>query len=76
MERPPPPAPGNGYCTRPRQLDCAHDSGLRELTVYFQTTIGFRPTLQNQHDDAVTKGQPDRAELFGRLLNAVDRDTS
>jgi site-specific recombinase XerD len=66
---------GNGYCTRPRQLDCAHDSAC-ENCVYFQTTIGFRPTLQNQHDDAVTKGQPERAELFGRLLSVIDRDAS
>jgi len=66
---------GNGYCTRPRQLDCAHDSAC-ENCVYFQTTIGFRPTLQAQHDDAVTKAQTDRAELFGHLLTAIDRDAS
>ena len=49
---------GNGYCTRPRQLDCAHDSAC-ENCVYFQTTIAFRPTLQAQHDDAEDQG-PDR----------------
>jgi hypothetical protein len=66
---------GNGYCTRPRQLDCAHDSAC-ENCVYFQTTIGFRPTLQDQHDDAVSKGQTERADLFGRLLTGIDRDAS
>jgi hypothetical protein len=66
---------GNGYCTRPRQLDCAHDSAC-ENCVYFQTTIGFRPTLQDQHDDAISKGQTDRADLFNRLLTIVDRDAS
>jgi site-specific recombinase XerD len=66
---------GNGYCTRPRQLDCAHDSAC-ENCVYFQTTIGFRPTLQTQHDDAISKGQTDRADLFGRLLTVIDRDAS
>jgi integrase len=66
---------GNGYCTRPRQLDCAHDSAC-ENCVYFQTTIGFRPTLQAQHDDAAGKDQTERAELFGNLLTAIDRDAS
>jgi hypothetical protein len=62
---------GNGYCTRPRQLDCAHDSAC-ENCVYFQTTIGFRPTLQAQHDDAKTKNQPERQQLFNALLNRID----
>jgi hypothetical protein len=62
---------GNGYCTRPRQLDCAHDSAC-ENCVYFQTTIGFRPTLQAQHGDAKTKNQPERQQLFNALLNRID----
>jgi integrase len=66
---------GNGYCTRPRQLDCAHDSAC-ENCVYFQTTIGFRPTLQAQHDDALSKNQTERAELFGKLLTVIGRDAS
>jgi integrase len=66
---------GNGYCTRPRQLDCAHDSAC-ENCVYFQTTIGFRPTLQAQHDDAAAKEQTERAELFADLLDRVDHEAS
>jgi hypothetical protein len=66
---------GNGYCTRPRQLDCVHDSAC-ENCVYFQTTIGFRPTLQAQHDDAVSKDQTERSELFANLLTVIDRDAS
>jgi site-specific recombinase XerD len=62
---------GNGYCTRPRQLDCAHDSAC-ENCVYFQTTIAFRPTLQAQHNDAETKGQTDRQQLFTNLLGRLD----
>jgi site-specific recombinase XerD len=62
---------GNGYCTRPRQLDCAHDSAC-ENCVYFQTTIAFRPTLQAQHDDAQTKDQTDRQQLFSTLLDGLD----
>jgi len=66
---------GNGYCTRPRQLDCAHDSAC-ENCVYFQTTIGFRPTLQAQHDDAAAKQQTERADLFAGLLADQHQDAS
>ena len=66
---------GNGYCTRPRQLDCDHDSAC-ENCVYFQTTIAFRPTLQAQHDDAVAKNQTDRQLVFSELLTRVDHDAT
>jgi hypothetical protein len=59
---------GNGYCTRPPELDCAFES-ICETCTFFQTSIEFRPTLQAQHDDAAAKGQHHRANLFGRLLN-------
>ena len=42
---------GNGYCTRPPELDCAFES-ICETCTFFQTSIEFRPTLQAQHDDA------------------------
>ena len=45
---------GNGYCTRPPELDCAFES-ICETCTFFQTSIEFRPTLQAQHDDAATK---------------------
>lgn len=60
---------GNGWCTRPAKLDCAFDT-ICEGCGFFQTTIAFRPTLQAQHDDAVSKGQEGRAELFAELLNS------
>jgi site-specific recombinase XerD len=63
---------GNGYCTRPPELDCAFES-VCETCAFFQTSIQFRPTLQAQHDDAHTKGQTHRAELFTSLLGRVDR---
>lgn len=66
---------GNGYCTRPRQLDCDHDSAC-ENCVYFQTTIAFRPTLQAQLDDAAAKNQTERHRVFSTLLNRVDHDAS
>jgi len=58
---------GNGYCTRPPELDCAFES-ICETCTFFQTSIEFRPTLQAQHDDAATKCQDHRAHLFDRLL--------
>ena len=66
---------GNGYCTRPPELDCAFDS-ICETCSFFQTSIEFRPTLQAQHDDALTKQQTHRAELFTNLLNRVNQDAS
>jgi len=66
---------GNGYCTRPRQLDCDHDSAC-ENCVYFQTTIAFRPTLEAQRDDAAAKNQTDRQQLFTTLISRVDHDAT
>ena len=62
---------GNGYCTRPAELDCAFEVDLREPARFFQTSIEFRPTLQAQHDDAEAKGQHHRADLFNRLLTGL-----
>ena len=62
---------GNGYCTRPAELDCAFES-ICENCTYFQTNIEFRPTLQAQHNDATAKGQQQRAQLFENLLNKGD----
>jgi hypothetical protein len=36
---------GNGYCTRPPELDCAFEA-ICETCTFFQTSIEFRPTLQ------------------------------
>jgi len=67
---------GNGYCTRPPELDCAFEN-ICETCTFFQTSIEFRPTLQAQHDDATTKGQHHRADLFGQLLtNLTGSDAS
>jgi hypothetical protein len=66
---------GNGYCTRPPELDCAFES-VCENCSFFQTSIEFRPTLQRQHDDATAKHQTGRQQLFGRILASIDRDAS
>ena len=65
--------PGNGYCTRPPELDCAFES-ICETCTFFQTSIEFRPTLQAQHDDAKAKGQQHRADLFAGLLTRLTED--
>lgn len=66
---------GNGYCTRPVELDCAFES-VCETCTFFQTSIEFRPTLQAQHDDAAAKGQTHRAELFTKLLASTHHEAS
>jgi site-specific recombinase XerD len=62
---------GNGYCTRPPQLDCAFES-ICETCSYFQTSIEFRPALQAQHDHAAAHDQPGRQKLFSQLLDRID----
>jgi site-specific recombinase XerD len=66
---------GNGWCTRPPQLDCAFES-ICETCTYFQTSIEFRPALTAQHDDAIAKHQDHRGRLFASLLARVDQDAS
>ena len=62
---------GNGWCTRPPQLNCAFES-ICETCSYFQTSIEFRPALAAQHDHATAHGQTGRQELFARLLSHID----
>jgi len=66
---------GNGYCTRPPQLDCAFES-ICETCTYFQTSIEFRPALQAQHQDAIAKHQDHREQLFASLLARIGQDAS
>jgi site-specific recombinase XerD len=67
--------PGNGWCTRPPQLDCAFES-ICETCSYFQTSIEFRPALAAQRDDAAAKHQDHREQLFTTLLARLDQDAS
>jgi hypothetical protein len=64
---------GNGWCTRPPQLDCAFES-ICETCSYFQTSIEFRPGLQAQHDDALAKNQASRAAPFSSLITRTGQD--
>lgn len=66
---------GNGYCARPVGMDC-HFESICESCTFFQTTIEFRPTLQQQRDDAAAKGQLGRTKVFDGLLARLDQDAS
>jgi hypothetical protein len=65
---------GNGYCTRPPELDC-HFESLCERCAVYQTNNDFRPILTKQHDDAANKGQHDRRDLFKSILQNLDEAT-
>jgi hypothetical protein len=64
---------GNGWCTRPAELDCAFES-ICETCTFFQTSIEFRPVLAAQHDNAAAKQQTGRQQLFSQLLNRIDQN--
>ena len=61
---------GNGYCTRPQELDC-HFESICETCVHFATAIEFLPTLQRQRNHATDHDQPQRAALFSGLLEQL-----
>ena len=61
---------GNGYRTRPSELDCAFES-ICETCTFFQTSIEFQPTRQAQHDHAEKKSQHHRADPFDQLLTGL-----
>ena len=66
---------GNGYCTRPAELDCRFES-ICESCQFFVTVPEFRPTLERQRDDAAARGQADRQKLFDGLLTSRREDAS
>jgi site-specific recombinase XerD len=66
---------GNGYCTRPPQLDCAFEA-ICETCTFFHTSIEFQPTLQRQRDHAAQHDQTHRVDLFDRLLTRLDQEAS
>jgi hypothetical protein len=62
---------GNGWCTRPANLDCAFET-ICEGCGFFTPTIEFRPTLERQRDHAADHDQPGRADLYQHLINRID----
>ena len=65
---------GNGWCTRPSELDCAFES-ICEGCGFFQTTIEFKPTLERQRDHAADHDQPARATTYQRLIDTLNSRT-
>jgi integrase len=57
---------GNGWCTRPAELDCSFET-VCESCGFFATTTEFKPTLTRQARHAADHDQPGRAELYTRL---------
>ena len=64
---------GNGWCTRPAELDCSFEA-ICEGCGFFATTVEFKPTLQRQADHAAAHDQPDRATIYRRVIDALDED--
>jgi integrase len=62
---------GNGLCTRPVELDCRFESAC-EACGYFTTGPEFVPVLLRQRDHAREHHQPDRAELFDKLIHRAE----
>jgi hypothetical protein len=66
---------GNGWCTRPSELDCGFEA-ICEGCDFFTTGLAFRPTLQAQHDDAAAKTQTTRQQLYAQLLARLNEGVS
>jgi integrase len=64
---------GNGYCGRPRELDCQYETICESCTMFF-TTIEHRETIQAQRDDASTQGHEHRREVYDALLQRLNDD--
>lgn len=66
---------GNGLCTRPVELDCRMESAC-ETCAYFRTNVQFLPTLTRQRDHATERGQTERAQLFEKIIGAINAPPS
>ena len=60
----------NGHCTRPALLDCAFES-VCERCGFFETGPQFLTILKRQRKHADQRGQNDRSQLFGDLIEGV-----
>lgn len=63
---------GNGWCTRPTELDC-HFEAICEGCGFFATTVEFLPRLTAQRDHAARDGQIARQQLYDRLIHQAER---
>ena len=62
---------GNGYCTRPVELDCAFEA-VCESCVHFATGPEFAPVLQRQRDHADERHHTRLSAVYNRLLDRID----
>ncbi|WP_313624380.1 tyrosine-type recombinase/integrase [Microbacterium sp.] len=62
---------GNGYCGRPRELDCQYETICESCTMFF-TTIEHRDTIQAQRDNATQQGHHRRRDVYDALLAKLD----
>lgn len=61
---------GNGYCTRPVELDCAFET-VCETCVHFATDTEFVPVLLRQRDHAVERNHTKLVTVYEGLLERV-----
>jgi hypothetical protein len=66
---------GNGWCTRPAELDCSYDT-ICEGCGFFATTVEFKGTLTRQRDHAASRGQSTRTALYEGLLDRLETGAS
>lgn len=66
---------GNGWCTRPAELDCSFEA-MCEGCGFFATTVEFKDTLTRQAEHAAKRGQTARQGLYESLLGGLEEATS
>ena len=66
---------GNGWCTRPAELDCSFEA-MCEGCGFFATTVEFKDTLTRQAEHAAEHGQKARQGLYETLLGGLEEATS
>ncbi|HEX4865568.1 MAG TPA: tyrosine-type recombinase/integrase [Acidimicrobiales bacterium] len=62
---------GNGYCTRPIELDCAFET-VCETCVHFATGPEFVPILIRQRDHATERNHEHLASVYDRLITTIE----
>jgi hypothetical protein len=62
---------GNGRCARPAILDCRYET-ICETCAHFTTTEDHRQTLTNQLNDATSRQEPQRKQVYLKLLTGLD----
>jgi hypothetical protein len=61
---------GNGYCTRPVELDCAFET-VCETCVHFSTGPEFVPILLRQRDHANEGNHEHLASVYDRIITTI-----